>query len=412
MAVASQQALLLTNAQVGGLIHENFKGKVVPHLEHIGPTLSLFKQAGPGEYTLTGDKLVFAGDVTYAAGAMATDGNLPDTDYVDPVNFETVPTRQYVRRAVDNFNVARWQDDGTFENFIGRVMEQMWDAFERSQNRHIHGSSNATVCVTDSRTSNTIIVVKDGYGHVGASPLMFLEPGMRLSWLDASNSFAVGGVGTISSINYATKTITFVASIENGSGTPTIVAGDVWVFPTSATEADNHFVTERGLAPLGLLDLIDPLSRNTAYLTVTEASFPRVKPIRTAATNYGEVELMEWFREIESKSQSPVTVSTHTFTTSPGAVLELAKTLLPYTQIQQKAGTSPVAGERCWLGARPSLRTPTTSPMRSMRCAWRTLGWCLWMAMLASGVVMEVSSSALPTSTVRSGSPTTTCSVS
>lgn len=362
MAFDTQKANLNTLSDVGGLVHENFKGKVQPHLEHMGPTLSLFQKAGPGEYTITGEKLVFAGDVTYAGGALATSGELPDHQYIDPVNFETTPTRSYVRRAVDNFNVQRFQGDGTFESFIGRVMEQMWDAFERMQNRHVHGASTGVVAKVSSRTSATVIVLKDGYGHAGANPCMFLEPGMILAWLDATNSFAVGGWGTISSIDYSANTVTFGASIENGTSTPTIAANDLFVFPTTLDDSKDYFKTEYGLAPLGLQDLIDPASANSSYLGVTEATYPRVKPVRRASSDFGEVEIMEFVTEIFSKSQSPVTPSSHTMVAQPAAVIELAKTLIPYTQLNGKGKELPGGWTTVKIGGHDFVEDPYQVP--------------------------------------------------
>lgn len=337
----SQQANLDTISTVGKLVYANYMGKVHPHLEFMGPALAIFRQAGPGEYTLTGQKLVFAGDVRYSGGALATSGWLPDHEYVDPVQFETTPTRIYVRRAVDSFIAARATGEGAFEDFVGRVMEQLWDAMERTQNRHVHGKSSGYTCLTSSRTSATVIVMKDGYGHTGMDPLLFLEPGMTMAWLDADNSFAIGGSGVIDSINYSTNTITFAASIENGSGTPTIAAGDPWVFATTTPYTASYFDTEYGVAPLGLLDHIDPLNAASTYLGVTEATYPRINPVRASASVLDEVSFMKFINQLEAKGTSPVTPQSHTMLLHPGAYLELAQSLVPYTQIQQKGKELP-----------------------------------------------------------------------
>jgi len=337
---SSQQPFLEDIAGISELVHENFINGVYPWLEFMGPVLSLFQLAGPGEFNLLGEKIIFAGDVTYAGGAMATSGFLPDSEYIDPVNFETTPTRMYVRRAVDNFIVARAAGpDGTFEDFLGRLMEQMWDAFERTQNRHVHGSSDGTICLVASRIDNVTITVDSGLGHLGTSPLMFLEPGMRLAWHDASDSFAVGGAAIILSIDYANDEITFTTPFDDGGTVP--VDGDPIVFATTSSDTATYFETERGKAALGLLDLIDPDENNSSYLGVSESTNPRVKPVRTASVNYDEVEIMEHWKEIESKSTAPVGPMTHTCTCQPGTVIELAKTLLPYTQIQTKGKELP-----------------------------------------------------------------------
>ena len=358
----SQQGNVDTISTVGNLVFENYKGRVQPHLEHMGPVLSIFQQMGPGEYSLQGEKLVFAGDVTYSGGAMATDGWLPDHQYIDPVNFETTPTRSYVRRAVDNFIVARASGEAVFEDFIGRVMEQMWDAFERTQNRHVHGSSTGYVCMTNTRTSNAILVMDDGYGYTGTSPLMFVEPGMTMAWLDADNALAVGGSGVVESVVYSTNTVTFAASVENGSGTPTIAANDPWVFATTSPYSATHFATEYTNAPLGLINLIDPASAVASYLGVSETTYPRVKPVRVTSATFDEVEIMELWKEIFAKSQSPVTASTHVNTLQPGVLIELAKTLLPYTQIQTKGDTLPGGWDTVIIAGQTFVEDPYHLP--------------------------------------------------
>jgi hypothetical protein len=336
--MADSQIANLDNAtSLAALIHENYVSDVMPHLDKINAVAAIFDAAGPGEFSMVGEKLVFAGDLTFSGGAMGTTGWLPDHEYIDPVRFESTPARVYVRRAVDNFWQARAVAPGAFEDFSGRVMEQLWDAFDRATCRHVHGGSTATVCTCSSRTSQTVIVVKDGYGHVGTSPVMYLEPGMTLAWHDASNSFVVEGTATISSINYSTNTITFAANFDDG--VTTIAAGDPIVFATTPSEAADHFVTERGNAPGGLMDIIDPDQNNASYLGVTESTNPRWKPVRIASSDFGEVEIMSFVKQIAAKSQSQITASTNVMACQPAATMELARTLIPFTQINQKGQT-------------------------------------------------------------------------
>lgn len=326
-----------STSDIGHLVYENFKGRVKPWLDVIDAMAALFGTLGPGEYSMQGKKLVFAADDKYAGMAMSTAGYLPGSQYVDPITLETTPARTYVRRIVDNFTVARASGEATFENFMTRIMRQMWEAFERATIRHIHGSSTATVCTVSSRTSGTVFVVKDGYGYTGASPGQFLEIGMWLALLDASVSYGVLGVAKISAIDHATSqstaTITFLATIDAGA---LGAAGDPFVFCTSTSSSDTWFQTERSNAPLGLQDLLDPGNANTSYLGVTESGSPRIEPIRRVSADWGEVEFMEFVAEIESKSNSEVTPDSHVFTLHPGILIELAKTLIPYTQIMGK----------------------------------------------------------------------------
>lgn len=329
----------LTN--LGALVHENFRGRVKPWLDVIAPMLALFKKVGPGEYALNGKKLVFAADALYAGMAMATTGYLPASQYVDPITLETTPARTYVRRAVDNFTVARATGkDGAFEDFMSRIMSQMWEALERMQIRHIHGSTAATVCVANEAGGDTTLVVRDGYGWTGANPGMFIEPGMWVSILDANDNYAELGVYTVSSVDYDTSSTTATITFT-GATSATVEAGDVLVFSTSTATGDSWHETERNNAPLGLIDIVDPGDTASTYLGVTEASYPRINPIRRASSDWGEVEFMEFIQEISSKSNSQVTSESHTVTMHPGVYIELAKTLLPYTQIQQKGKELP-----------------------------------------------------------------------
>lgn len=329
-----------TQSNIGTLVHENYINEVKPWLAHISPLAGLFSKIGPGAYSLIGKKLVFAADNSYRGGFMGTDGYIPEPEQVNPVNLETTPARLYVSGAVDNFLAALAVKPGAFEEFSGRLMSQMWDAVERGTTRHVHGGSAATVCKVVSRTSPTVVVVTAGYGHTNASPTMFLESGMTLASLDATAAFATLGAAKISSIAHntsaTTATITFATSIE---GAGVIAADDLLVLATSATTTDAHFVTERSRAPLGLLDIIDPSDAQTTYLGLTEATTPRINPVRRASVDFGFVELMEFLAEIGAKSNSSVTTQSHVLTMQEGAKIELAKELIPFQQQQQLGRT-------------------------------------------------------------------------
>ena len=337
----SQVANLQNVAALSQSVHENFVGKVQPWIEFMGPTLALFNQAAPGDFELTGKEIVWARDLDFPTDAMSTAGQLPDTAYFEPIRFTMTPTQTYVRRAVDNFTVARARGNGTFEDYIGRVMRQLWDAFERAQNRHVHGSSNGYIGKVDGRTSPTVFTIKDGLGFTGMNPLMFIRAGTRIAWLDASNSYIVGGVGTVQSVAPSTKTVTMTASFENGAsaGGAQMAGNDPIVLVTTATESATYFKSEYGLAPLGLLDHVDPLGTAAAYCGVSESAQPGIKTTRVTSSNFGEHEIMEWLQMISAKTGKPVTAQSHAITCQAAVTLALAKTLTPYTQIQQKGST-------------------------------------------------------------------------
>ena len=107
MALGSQSSNLEAITDIAGLVHEIYAGEVKPNVSSWSPTSQLFNDAGPGDYRIDGQKLVWAVELTYAGGAMGTGGKLPDHQYIDSVEAEATPARLYVRRAIDNFIEAR-----------------------------------------------------------------------------------------------------------------------------------------------------------------------------------------------------------------------------------------------------------------------------------------------------------------
>ena len=213
MALGSQVGNLEAITNLTGLVHEIYAGEVKPNVSSWSPTSQLFQEAGAGDYRIDGEKLVFSADLTYSGGAQGSDGNLPDHQYVDAVEGETTPARLYVRRAIDNFIEKRAvRGPGAFGDLLGRMFDQMWDAFGRAQIRHAIGTSNGTLCKVSSRTSSTVFVVKDGYGHADTPPLLHIEPGMILNWVDVNDSNALAGAGTVSAVTYSTNTVTITAN--------------------------------------------------------------------------------------------------------------------------------------------------------------------------------------------------------
>lgn len=367
MPPSTETAYLNRVADVESLLQENYKGEVVPYLDIISPVHALFEPLDPGEYSLEGRVLTFAGDYTYAGGAMYTQGHLPASQYVDPVLLQTIAARCYVRRMVDNFIVARGTGEATFEDFMTRIMRQMWEAFERTGVRSVHGSSRGILNMVMGGTPDEPIV-HNGYGYEpvpgaggGPEPTMFIEPGMWVAALNPADSFAVRGVATVMDLdrhNDGTATLRLVNRDPGLTGIPGLTTGDVLTFATSDNVADDWFEVEYGLAILGLLDLIDPQAEATAYLGAEVSYYPRLNPIRVESADWGEVEFMEFTEEIASRSNSPVTPETHTFTCQPGVKIELAKTLIPFTRIEQKGKEL----EGGWTAVRIAMQDFITDP--------------------------------------------------
>jgi hypothetical protein len=223
--MSSQQANLDTLGGMTGLAHTVFLNKIVKHLAHMAPISGLFRTGRRGaDFNFAGTSITWGGDLYQSGGAMATPaGQLPDHQHQDTVQFSTSPTRAYVRRAWDRFVSTLGVTPGTFQDYLPRIMEQATEAWGKMVTRHVHGNSSAVVCLCASRTSDTVIVVKDGYGHADTNPLLYIEKGDILTWHDAGDSFAVKGAAKVLSINYATKAITFAAAFDDGS---TLIAAD------------------------------------------------------------------------------------------------------------------------------------------------------------------------------------------
>lgn len=312
--------------------HEHYINEVAPHLAHSSETAALFEKANKSEYNFSGSKLVLFADMHFANGAMATGGYIPDHQEVDAVRLETTPARMYRRLAIDGLSEALGKGKGMAEAYLPRLREQMAESWKRMNTRHIHGDSNATIAKVASVTSTTVIVLKDGYGHAGTNPGLALDKNSIVAVLDASASFATLGASKITSYNPSTKTLTLTTAITG------MAAEDVLVFATNTDTAAARFDTERGEAPNGLRNIIDPDENNSSFMGVAEADELRWKPLRVDSSDFGETELMEFIGQIEAHGETEVTADSHAFTCQRAVAHEYAKTLIGYTSIQQKGG--------------------------------------------------------------------------
>lgn len=316
-------------------VHEIYSQGVAKNVAHSSPIAGVFESLGDGGVDLRGEKFQFAVDFYWAGGGMATDGYLPDHEEVAPIEASYTPVRCYLRRAVDNFMAERVTQPGAYEDLMARIGAQQWEAIQIMTSRHVHGSTNGTVCTFVSRTSGTVLVVDAGYGYAGVRPTMYLRQGMTLALLDASNSYATIGVAAIDSIAHntsaTTSTITFAATID---GSSTGADGDPLVFATTNDSSATHYVVERNYAPLGLLDIIDPAAATASLAGIAESSYDEWKPYRFASSDFGHIEFMEFVEGLRAKSLSaePITAQSHVFSCQAGVQIELAKDLLGYQQ--------------------------------------------------------------------------------
>lgn len=340
MALGSQKARVgsISGNNYTGVLHEVYAGDVKPAVRAVSPSLQVWKDAGPGDYRIDGEKLVGSTDLDEIQGAMHSTGYLPDHQETDAVEWAITPAQAYRRGAIANATRARGgKGPGSFGDILSRLFDQVFESFKRLEIRSAVGGTSGIICVTASRTTNAIIVMKDGYNHVGCHPMMHVSKKAIMAWMDASNAFAVGGSGTVLSKVNSTKTVTFGASVENGAATPTIAAGDVWVMATTTPYTVDYFETEYNVARHGFSTIIDPDAVNSSCLTISESTYERWAPLRQASSTFDHIELTEHWAILAAQSTDPVTPSSHVAICGPAVYAELARTLEGF-QMQQQLG--------------------------------------------------------------------------
>lgn len=342
MSLGSQTGLLqeVVNSDLGGLVHEIFAGDVKPNVKAKSASAQVFQEASAGaDYRLDGEKLVGAAQLLYATGALGNSSTfLPDNNYQDAANWEVTPVPRYVRRAISNFDEARAKKGpGAFADLLGTLFDQMWDAWFRMEIRHAVGSSDGILCKVSSRTSATVFVAKDGYGHTDTPPLLHIEKGMVLAWLDVSNSNTATGAGRVSSIAYSTNTVTMDSGSTWDPGTD-MTGGDLIVAATTYDVTRDYFDTEFESARNGIMDIVDPDAANSTVFAVVEATYPRWKPYREASATFDHIEVTEHWQKLRAKSTDEVTRNSHVCLTNGAVIAELARTLEGYQQATNLGG--------------------------------------------------------------------------
>lgn len=333
MALDSQSTLLQSGNDLTGksLAKNIFTNGVKWHVRAESVTAQAFKKAQYKEdYKLVGSYLEGAAQLSYRRTAMATDRKLPPHLEKDVVRWKTTPVRRYGRIARDPLAHARGTGEGAFQDYGEYVFDLFWDDWARMEIQHSTGDSRGYLCLVSSRTDNNTVVVKDGLGHTGTDPLLHIEEGQTIAWLDASNSYAVGGAGKIDSITRSSDTVNLAAAWDDGTTVP--AAGDPIVMATSVTTSDGHFKTEYNLAPHGLMGVLDPDQVNTTHLNISESTHFRWKPFREASATFDHWEVQEHFRKIGAFGQTTVGPQTHLALCNPTLTSELARTLGGYQQ--------------------------------------------------------------------------------
>lgn len=337
MPVGSQRANVELMANLAGLTHDIFVGKVVNNVRRSSPVSMLFQDMAPGEYRLEGSNMVFAADLRFKTGALATDGHIPDYTGLDAVQGKVNPTRRYARIALDNLTEKQASGQGAFEDLSDRIFDKLWDAWESMEIRHSIGASTGLLGKCASRTSSTVFVIKDAFGHVGTNPLAHIAEGSILCWYDVSGT-AIAGAGKVASINYTTGAIT-MDSATTWEPSATLAADDLIYFATTNNIANDHFAAERNLAPNGLGTILDPSASSTTVFNISETTYPRWKPFRKASITFDHLELTEHWLQLGAKRGFKVSPATDVVVAFPTAVAQVARSLMGFQQQAYTGGT-------------------------------------------------------------------------
>lgn len=330
--IGSQAGKALTMAGLTGLTHDVFVGSVVNNVKRESPTAMLFQDAQAGsDYQLVGQNMVFAVDLTFVGGAMASiNQKLPDNIDMDAVQGKITPTARYRRLAKNNFTEARASGAGTFENYADRLFDLLWSSWRLMEIRHSVGASTGYVCQCSSRTSSTVFVAKNGYAHVGTNPISLLSKGQIIAWYDVSAA-GIGGAGTITAINESTNAIT-VSTAGTWEPSATLAADDYILIATTSDSTSTYFDTEKDGAPNGFATIVDPDAVNTTVFNISQTTYPRWKPYRQASATFDHLEVTEHWNALAVKRGIPISPGDDVAIGHPGPVQQLARTLMPYQQ--------------------------------------------------------------------------------
>ena len=330
MAYVTQQSNVELMASLTGLTHDIFVGGVQNDVKRSSATAKLFQDAEPGEYRFAGQNMVFAADLRFKTGGVSTDGNVPDYVPLDAVQGQVTPIRRYERIALDNFVEKRSTGEGAFEDLGERIFNKLWDSWECMEVRQAIGPASGLVGKCSSRTSSTVFVIKDGYGHTATDPIQHLAEGSILAWWDVNVS-GIAGAGKISSIAYSTNTIT-MDSGTTWEPSATLAEDDLIYFASTNNIDNDHFVSERNLAPNGLGTILDPDAAATTVHNISQTTYPRWKPYRKTSTTFDHIELTEHWLQIGPHRGFKVSPATDVVLTHPSCKAQLARSLMAFQQ--------------------------------------------------------------------------------
>lgn len=318
----------------GGLAHDVFVGKVVNNVRRESPAAMVFNDAQQGEYRLEGSTMKFAAKLRHAVGGGATDGKLPDAVPSNAVQGSLTPIRRYHRIAMDNLTAKRVTGSGSFEDLSDWLFDEFWEAWKNFEIRHAIGSSTGTLAKVSSRTSSTVVVLKDGFGHAGTNPIQHIEVGSILAWYDVSAA-GIGGAAKVSAKDDSTNTIT-LDSATTWEPSATVAADDLILVATTNNINNGNFVSEYNLTPNGIGTILDPDAASSTVHGIAQGTYPRWKPVRRTMGTCDHLELSDFFAMLGAKRMLPVSPDTDVCVAHPGPIRQIGRSLMG---LQQQAYT-------------------------------------------------------------------------
>jgi hypothetical protein len=338
---------------LGKNVYENFRTNLFPKLNVLLAQIKKGK-AGGAERMRWGGKGVFYNVVTTAAvgASFSAAGYLPQSADANEEQASVGVKRNYIRKQVDRLAVQGYRGGETsFVPLMRKLTEEAMDSGRWIQEFSLQGDGRGILGLVASRTSATEFTVTKPYGFATALGQggLWLQPGMCVAAMDASDSFATRLTAVISTISTVTNsgdtaTVVVVGSIEGGG---TLAAGDAIVLSNTATDGALDAL------PDGLIKITNRAD-TAAYDTVcaiSQASHPRWDAVRLVAgtdtADAGQISEMDIHKLIAkvfafSGKDARANPGEFLLMTTPGLEIGLAESLVGQRQrgveMEMKAG--------------------------------------------------------------------------
>ncbi len=324
-------------ANLTGLTHDIFVGDVRNVVQRESPTAFCFKEAPAGFFKWSGQTTKFAVDLNFKTSGRATDGKLPYYTKLDAVQGYATVIRRYDTLALDNLVELLASGEGSFEDLGRRIQKHLWNSWKNMEIRQSVGAASGLIAKCSSRTSSTVVVLKDGYGHAGTDPIMHLSPGAIVAWYDVSAS-GIGGAARVSSLVNSTSTVT-MDSASTWEPSAQIAADDLIYLASVPDSTDAQFISERNIAANGVGTIVDPDGNASTVFNIAEGTYANWKPYRKASGTFDHTEVTEHWIQLGTKRGFDVSANTDKAITHGSCLAQLARSLMGFQQQYNLGGT-------------------------------------------------------------------------